>query len=429
MTCTSLDTKKPVVRCAIYTRKSTEEGLDQQFNSLDNQRLAGESYVASQASEGWEVIPKHYDDGGYSGGSTSRPGVQELFRDIEAGLIDCVVVYKIDRLTRSILDFAKIIELFDKYNVSFVAVTQSFNTSTSIGRLMLNIILSFAQYEREIAGERIRHKIMTSKQLGYWTGGYAPLGYDIRDKALQINEVAAKTVQYIFETFTDLKSITALLEHLKPLNIQTKLGKAPCKNGLRKILTNPIYKGYVQHKGVEYKGRHEAIVSTKMFETVQGIFEKASISKQHNESDVLLRDIIRCGCCDCAMTPTRCDKRNKKYRYYTCSNHIRKKSCASQNKNVPAGAVEEFTVKALRKLLTDPATTALTVHKLAADGIPLEVAQQALKDINRVWQTLHFQEQRKILEQMIKNVVVDSSGCRILLNHEGIHTLIKERTA
>jgi DNA invertase Pin-like site-specific DNA recombinase len=416
------------MRCAIYTRKSSEEGLEQQFNSLDNQRLAGENYIMSQASEGWEVAAKRYDDGGYSGGNMDRPGLQELFRDIEASLINCVVVYKIDRLTRSLLDFAKIVELFDKHNVSFVAVTQSFNTSNSMGRLMLHVLLSFAQYERELTGERIRDKIAASKKLGYWLGGYTPFGYDCVDKGLKINESEAKTVRYIFDKFIELKSITATLEDLKRAGIGTRAGNSYSKKTLRQFLENPIYKGFVRHKDAEYQGLHEAIIPAKVFEKVQEIFMKSTTDRPCNRNNAMLQDIIRCGCCDCAMTPTYCYKNSRKYRYYTCSNHLRKKSCTSGNKNIPAGEVEEFVTKAVRKLLTNPAITALTVHRLAADGIALDAAQQALKDIDKVWEALHFQEQRKITKLLIETVAVDNSGIKILLNHEGIHELIKEIT-
>jgi DNA invertase Pin-like site-specific DNA recombinase len=415
--------------CAIYTRKSTEEGLEQAFNSLDNQRLAGESYVMSQAHEGWEFSAKRYDDGGYSGGNMDRPGLQELFRDIKKGLINCVVVYKIDRLTRSLLDFSKIVEIFDKYNVSFVAVTQSFNTSNSMGRLMLNVLLSFAQYERELSGERVRDKIASSKKLGYWMGGTVPLGYDVKDRGLVINDEESKRITYIFEKFTELKSITQLLLDLKTQGITTKSGKNFNKKTLRQILTNPIYKGFVSHNGTHYKGRHDEIISEKLFDKIQLIFQKIPGETPRNPSNTLLQDIIRCGVCDCAMTPTHCSRHGRKYRYYTCSNHLRKKNCASENKNIPAGDVEEFVTKAVRKLLANPAITALTIHKLIADGIALETAQQALKNIDKIWETLHFNEQRKIVKLLLNAVVVDNSGIKILLNSEGAHELIKEVTA
>jgi DNA invertase Pin-like site-specific DNA recombinase len=280
------------IQCAIYTRKSSEEGLEQQFNSLDNQRLAGESYVLSQASEDWKVIPKRYDDGGYSGGNIDRPGLQELFRDIESGLINCVVVYKIDRLTRSLLDFAKIVELFDKNSVSFVAVTQSFNTSNSMGRLMLHVLLSFAQYEQELTGERIRDKIAASKKLGYWLGGCTSFGYDCVDKHLKINESEAKTVKYIFDKFLELQSITATLQDLKQASIGTRSGNNYSKKTLRQFLGNPIYKGFVRHKGVAYKGLHEAIIDEKTFENVQEIFMKSSEEKPYSKSNVFVVAVI-----------------------------------------------------------------------------------------------------------------------------------------
>lgn len=414
------------IRCAIYTRKSHEEGLEQSFNSLDAQRISGESYIASQAHEGWEIVQKHYDDGGYSGSNMDRPGLQELFHDIELGLVDCVVVYKIDRLTRSLLDFSKIVEVFDRHNVSFVAVTQSFNTSNSMGRLMLNVLLSFAQYERELTGERIRDKIAASKKLGYWMGGIVPLGYDAQNRELIINEQEAESIKYIFQKFSELKSITELLIDLKGKNITTKSGKSFSKKTLRQILENPIYKGYITHKGETYKGLHKAIIDQHSFGKVQNIFSKLPAIKEYKQNSTLLKDIIRCGVCDCTMTPTHCNKHKRKYRYYTCSNHLRKKSCISLNKTLPAGDVEEFIIKTVRKLLTTPAITVLTVHKLAAAGIPIDTAQQALKDIYKLWDTLHFNEQQKIIKLLIKNVVVDNNGIKILLHPEGPNKLLKE---
>jgi hypothetical protein len=297
-----------------------------------------------------------------------------------------------------------------------------------MGRLMLHVLLSFAQYERELTGERIRDKIAASKKLGYWLGGYTPFGYDCVDKGLKINESEAKTVRYIFNKFIELRSITETLNDLKQARIGTRAGNSYSKKTLRQFLENPIYKGFVSYKGTQYKGLHEAIIPAKVFEKVQQIFDKCPRESASRRSLVLLKDIIRCGCCDCVMTPTHCHKRNRKYRYYTCSNHIRKKSCASENKNIPAGEVEEFVTKAVRKLLTNPAITAFMVHRLATDGIALDAAQQALKDINKVWETLHFQEQRKITKLLIDTVAVDNSGIKILLNHEGAHELIKEVT-
>jgi site-specific DNA recombinase len=215
------------LRCAIYTRKSTEEGLEQDFNSLDAQREACEAFIASQKHEGWMVLPAHYDDGGYSGGTLERPALQRLLDDIRGSKLDVIVVYKIDRLTRSLLDFAEIVEVFDAHGVSFVSVTQAFNTATSMGRLTLNVLLSFAQFEREVTGERIRDKIAASKKKGMWMGGYPPLGYDVKDRKLIVNETEAETVRYIFRRYQDLSSVRLLKEHLDAVGIVSKRRTAP----------------------------------------------------------------------------------------------------------------------------------------------------------------------------------------------------------
>ena len=215
------------LRCAIYTRKSTEEGLEQDFNSLDAQREACEAFIQSQKHEGWVALPTHYDDGGYSGGTLERPALQRLLDDIRGSKVDVVVVYKIDRLTRSLLDFAKIVEVFDAHGVSFVSVTQAFNTATSMGRLTLNVLLSFAQFEREVTGERIRDKIAASKKKGMWMGGYPPLGYDVKDRKLVVNEAEAETVRYIFRRYQELGSVRLLKEHLDAAGIVSKNRMAP----------------------------------------------------------------------------------------------------------------------------------------------------------------------------------------------------------
>lgn len=408
------------MKCAVYTRKSSEEGLEQAFNSLDAQRISGESYIASQAHEGWEVIDKLYDDGGYSGGNTDRPALKELLNDIEAGLVNCVVVYKIDRLSRSLLDFLKMMELFEKYNVSFVSVTQSFNTSNSMGRLMLNVLLSFAQYERELTGERIRDKVAASKKKGYWMGGYSPLGYDAKNRSLVINKKEAEAVKDLFNKFVELKSITKLLEYAKNNNIKTKFGKNFSKKTLRHVLTNPIYKGYINHKTEVYKGLHKGIIEEDFFDGVQKIFKKDSgNAKQPEDSNALLKNIIKCGICDCAMTPTRCNKHKRQYRYYTCSNHLRKKDCTSANKNVPAGEVEEYVNKSVCKLLEDPAIVSMTMKNLQNTDL-----HESLKDMKGLWETLHFNERKKIVDMLITNVIVDNEGLSICLNKDGIGQFI-----
>jgi DNA invertase Pin-like site-specific DNA recombinase len=267
------------IRCGIYTRKSTEEGLEQDFNSLDAQREACEAYVQSQRSLGWIAQKKRYDDGGISGGTMDRPALRELLADIEQGRVDLVVVYKVDRLTRSLMDFAKIIEAFDTKGISFVSVTQQFNTANSMGRLTLNVLLSFAQFEREVTAERIRDKIAASKKKGMWMGGPLPLGYDVKDRKLIINKTEAETVRHIFCMYGDLGTVRRVKENLDCLSIVTKLraqkngkvtGGTPFSRGnLYQLLSNPIYIGRIPYKGETYSGKHEAIVDQRSWEMAQ----------------------------------------------------------------------------------------------------------------------------------------------------------------
>jgi site-specific DNA recombinase len=266
--------KKPIVRklrCAVYTRKSTEEGLDMEFNSLDAQREACEAYVASQKPEGWLLLGDHYDDGGFSGGTLERPALRRLLTDIEAGRVDVVVVYKIDRLSRSLMDFAKLVEVFDRNNVTFVSVTQSFNTTTSMGRLTLNILLSFAQFEREVIGERIRDKFAASRKKGMWMGGFVPLGYDVNDRKLIINKAEAATVRMIFERFIKIGSATELVRKLRAEGVRGKQGKLVDKGYVYKLLNNRVYVGEAVHKGLAYPGEHQAIIDRVLWDRVHTV--------------------------------------------------------------------------------------------------------------------------------------------------------------
>jgi DNA invertase Pin-like site-specific DNA recombinase len=268
------------VRCAIYTRKSTDEGLEQEFNSLDAQREACLAYIASQRHEGWTAIKQQYDDGGFSGGSLERPGLKQLMADIEAGKIDVVVIYKIDRLTRSLSDFARIVEVLEKGNASFVSVTQSFNTKTSMGRLMLHVLLSFAQFEREVGAERVRDKIAASKAKGMWMGGMVPLGYDAVNRRLIVNEEEAHTVRALFQKFVEVQSVPELLAWSRQQGLGTKqrisggliIGGGPFQYGaLRHLLGNRTYVGEVCHRGRAYAGQHEAIVDRALFDQAMKI--------------------------------------------------------------------------------------------------------------------------------------------------------------
>lgn len=286
--------EQKIIRCAIYTRKSCEDGLEQEFNSLDAQRLAGENYIASQVYENWRLISKHYDDGGFSGGNMNRPALQELFNDIKAGLIDMVEVYKIDRLSRSLFDFSKIVELFDQYKVSFVSVTQSFNTSNSSGKLMLNILLSFAQFERELSGERIRDKFAASLKKGIWMGGNVPLGYCVKDRKLVIQEDDAEIIRKIYQKHLESESYFKVADLLNESGYRTKiryLKDGRITGGLKfepkavlRILKNPYYKGCVTHKGIAYPGEHEAIIDETTWNRVQEILQNRSKPKRRERT-------------------------------------------------------------------------------------------------------------------------------------------------
>jgi len=266
--------KAPIrkLRCAVYTRKSSEERLDQEFNSLDAQREAREAYIASQKPEGWMLVPDRYDDGGVSGATLNRPALKRLLADIEAQRIDVVVVYKIDRLSRSLMDFSKLVEVFDRNNVTFVSVTQSFNTTTSMGRLTLNILLSFAQFEREVIGERIRDKFAASRKKGMWMGGFVPLGYDVKDRKLVVNEAEAATVRRIFERFTKLGSVTELVREMRAKGVRGKRGRLIDKGYVYQLFRNRTYIGEAVHKGVSYPGEHKAIISKELWDRVYACF-------------------------------------------------------------------------------------------------------------------------------------------------------------
>jgi len=273
------------IRCAIYTRKSTDEGLEQEFNSLDAQREACAAYIASQKHEGWNPTPGEYDDGGYSGGTLDRPALQRLLDEVRAGKVSVIVVYKVDRLTRSLSDFARIVEVLDKAGASFVSVTQAFNTTTSMGRLTLNVLLSFAQFEREVTGERIRDKIAASKAKGMWMGGVVPLGYDVRERKLVVNEGEAATVRQIFAQFLELGSMQDLQAELAEAGIRSKAwvssrgnsfgGAALSRGALYFVLQNRAYVGEVTHKGNRYAGEHDAIVERDVFDAVQAMLAAA----------------------------------------------------------------------------------------------------------------------------------------------------------
>jgi site-specific DNA recombinase len=392
------ETKAPgpaAIRCAVYTRKSTEEGLEQDFNSLDAQREAAEAYIVSQKSKGWACLPDRYDDGGYTGGNTDRPAFQRLMADVQAGKIDCIVVYKVDRLSRLLLDFAKIIETLDTHGVSFVSVTQQFDTTTSMGRLTLNILLSFAQFEREIIAERTRDKIAAAKRRGKWMGGILILGYDRGENGgLVVNPDEAPRVKEIFRLYLRKKSLLAVAKELRRRGWRNKEwvtkrgrrrgGKHFDKNSLFYLLTNVAYVGKIKHHDQLYDGEHPAIVPEELFEKVQAQLRRNGRSGGRgvrNKYGALLRGLLRCGPCDCAMVHSYTVKGAKRYRYYVCSKAQKQGWESCPTKSVPAGEIEKFVVDQIRSVGRDPELVAETlkqVRKQNAEAVGRLEAEQAI---------------------------------------------------
>lgn len=356
---------RKVFRCAIYTRKSTDHGLELEFNSLHAQREACEAYIKSQASEGWAVIARHYDDPAYSGGNMDRPALRNLLKDIDAGLVDVVVVYKIDRLTRALADFAKLVEAFDAKSVSFVAVTQQFNTTTSMGRLTLNVLLSFAQFERELSSERVRDKVAASRKKGKWTGGSVPLGYDSIDKRLAINESEADTVRMIFRRYLALKSFQALVAELDQKGVVTKTrplagktsGGIPFTYGpLAYLLKNRTYIGETGHKGLWFAGEHAPILDRPTFNRVRELLKSNSITrkKQRHDNRALLSGILFDDR-ENRMSPSFTSKKGVRYPFYVSAAILKgRKANAGSMARIPADGIENAVVTAIRDRLTRP---------------------------------------------------------------------------
>ncbi len=357
------------IRCAIYTRKSCEEGLDQEFNSLDAQRETGEAYITSQKSAGWVCLPTRYDDGGFSGGDMERPALQRLLEDIQAGKVDCVVIYKLDRLSRSLLDFARIMDVFDQHNVSFVSVTQQLNTASSMGRLMLNILLSFAQFEREIIGERIRDKIAAQRRKGKWAGGIPVLGYDVDRSGpspkLVINATEAARVREIFALYLKHESLLPVVEELAQRSWYNKEwltsrgnrrgGRPFEKASLHALLTNPIYAGQVKHKTECFPGEHEPIISEAVFRQVQARLKQNNRggAEVRNKHGALLKGRLVCKACQRAMVHTFTGQGVKRYRYYKCSHAIQSGYDTCPTPALRAPEIEAVVVGHIRQIAED----------------------------------------------------------------------------
>lgn len=361
--------KKKTIRCAIYTRKSTEEGLEMEFNSLDAQREAADAFITSQRHEGWVVLPEQYDDGGFSGGNMDRPALMRLLADVDAGKIDAIVVYKVDRLSRSLMDFSRIMETLDRKSCSFVSVTQQFNTTHSMGRLTLNILLSFAQFEREIISERTRDKMSAARRKGKWVGGGLILGYDVdkERRKLVINETEARMVREIFAMYQEYRSVLATVQELNRRGTRRKMwtgrtgktsGGGPwTKSNLTLLLTNVHYLGKVDYQGKIYDGEHEPIIDHEMWAKAQTLLERNSRKgafPARGKFSGLLKGLLKCGSCGCSMIHTYTLKGKTRYRYYVCSNATKQGYKSCETRSIPAQEIECFVVERIAAIGSDP---------------------------------------------------------------------------
>jgi site-specific DNA recombinase len=425
--------KKPIVRklrCAVYTRKSREEGLEQEFNSLDAQRQACQDYIASQKHEGWVLVPDRYDDGGISAATLDRPALQRLLADIEAHRVDVVVVYKIDRLSRALMDFAKLVEVFDRNNVTFVSVTQSFNTTTSMGRLTLNILLSFAQFEREVIGERIRDKFAASRKKGMWMGGFVPLGYDVKDRKLVVNEAEAKRVRMIFGRFVKIGSATALVRALREEGIRGKQGKLVDKGYVYKLLNNRVYVGEAVHKGTAYPGEHQAIIDRGLWDRVHAILRESPRKRAAHtraQTPALLKGLIF-GPTGRAMTPAHTRKGGRLYRYYVSTDVLTRDADSCTVRRIPAAEIESAVVDQLRGLLRAPEIIVRTwrAARQSIDGISEADVRESLERLDPLWDELFPAEQARIVQLLVERVDVSSDGADIRLRTEGLTNLVTD---
>lgn len=435
-------TEKKTLRCAIYTRVSDDEGLDQEFSSLDAQREAGEYHIKAQAHEGWTVLPDRYDDGGYSAKDLNRPAAKRLLLDIEAGKIDVVVVYKIDRLSRSMADFVELMKLFEKYKVTFVSVTQHFNTETAMGKLILNILQSFAQFEREMTAERIRDKFAASKMKGMWMGGPPPLGYDVADRKLITNPKEVTLVNHIFERYAALKSTTLLCDELKRDKYKTKSyisrtnrpvgGRIFTPNVVLNLLRNRLYVGEVHHKGQYFPGQHKPIVPRELFDLAQdALGQNGNVKRKRTwtvKSKALLKGLLVCGGCGGLMSPTHTRKNGKDYHYYI-GNSYRRNFCETcPQSRLPAGEMEAVVSSQIKAILASPQMIVETWRKLKGRNPTYQESDlhDAMRDLNEIWDALFPEERKRITCIFIDRVVVRPDGIDIEYRAEGFNKIIEE---
>ena len=421
------------IACAIYTRKSSDEGLDKEFNSLDALREACEAFIKSQKHAGWVAVRDLYDDGGLSGGTMERPALQRLLADIKARKVQIVVVYKVDRLTRSLADFAKIVDILDAHQASFVSVTQQFNTTTSMGRLTLNVLLSFAQFEREIAGERIRDKIAASKKKGMWMGGYPPLGYDVLDRKLVITPHEAETVRHIFRRYLELGAVSALRDDLKHDGIHSKLrtdkhgksmgGKPFARGALYHLLKNRIYLGEIVHKDSSYPGEHPPIVEQSLWDAVA----KQPADNTHDrqtgvdfQEPSLLTGILF-DADGARLTPSHAIKTGKRYRYYVSDILIRRpRSAAPRGRRVPASDIEVLVGKSIKDFFASDTQVIAEISGTGFEGIPKQQLLGNAADLARDWDQLPAVERKRLVRTIVRRVVIHTEHIEVALDRSRV---------
>jgi site-specific DNA recombinase len=442
---TQIGSPKPRKRCAVYCRVSSDERLEQEFNSIDAQKESGQAYVASQRSEGWIPVGDDYDDPGFSGGNTERPGLKRLMADIERGQVDIVVVYKIDRLTRSLADFSKMVEVFERQGVSFVSVTQQFNTTTSMGRLMLNVLLSFAQFEREVTGERIRDKIAASKRKGLWMGGVPPLGYDVANRLLVVNETEAEVVRRIFGEMLTIGSPTQIAEGLASEGITTKawttqdgqvrIGTRMDRKYLFKLLRNRIYLGELSHKGSWFPGAHSAIIDHGLWGQVHEVLARDSHVRSHEtqtreSTEALLRGLLF-GPSGDPMYPTYASKNKRKYRYYVSKSEMKFGANGKTHDRIPAEEIEAATVAQVKTVLSSPEAIAAVCKSLELQGVQINEDEtvMGMHQLGDAWERLYQAERIRIVKLMIERVDLVPGGLKVKWRALGWKELIKEFAA
>ena len=445
-----------VVRCAIYSRKSTEEGLEQEFNSLDAQREAAEAYIKSQAHEGWTCLGNRYEDGGFTGGNMDRPALKRLLADIEAGLVNAVVVQKVDRLSRSLLDFARMMETFDKHRTAFVSVTQQFNTASSMGRLVLNVLLSFAQFEREIISERTRDKIAATRRKGRWAGGTPVLGYDVDPRGIKlvVNEEEAERVRAIFALYLEQRALLPVVQELNRRGWTTKQwvnqagglrgGRPFDRTNLHRLLTNVLYVGKVRYKDEVHAGQQPALVNAATWKEVQVLLEghgHRGGGPGQSTGGFLLQGLLRCAACACAMTPSHTRRGCRRYRYYVCTRAQKRGWEQCPTKSIPAGQIEAFVLQQIAGLGRDAVLCADLITEdrdkdqdgsgaWASPGRPEEV-RAALAALAADWHLRPPEDQAQVVDRLVQRVEYDGGKETVAIRFrpQGIQALADEWVA